>query len=399
LHDTLETLYTEAQAMFDYTRALRRDFHRHPELGFQEVRTAGIVAAELSALGLEVSTGIAETGVVALLEGVRSGPVVLLRFDMDALPICEETGAEYASQSPSCMHACGHDGHLAIGLTAARLLLAHRSELAGAVKLVFQPAEEGLGGAARMLAEGVLENPRPDFALGIHLWNEKPLGWLSATQGPVLAAAETFSVRLVGRGGHGANPHLAVDPLLAAAHTVVSLQSIVSRNVPPLHTAVVTVGALHGGQAFNVIPSQVEMGGTIRTFEESVQSMVNERLEQIVHGTAQAFGCHADIEINKITPAVVNDAWVTGQVQFLASALLPESHLDSHYRSMVSEDMAFILHKVPGCYIFVGSANPGRGLDAPHHHPRFDFDEQALPRAVALISAAALRLGAQVPDM
>jgi amidohydrolase len=392
LQHALEILCTEANDLFEYTRGLRRDFHKHPELGFQEVRTAEIVARELRSLGLEVSTGIAETGVVVMLEGTRPGKVTLVRFDMDALPIQEETGAEYASQSPGRMHACGHDGHLAIGLTVARLLLTHRHELAGGVKLVFQPAEEGLGGAGRMIAEGVLENPRPDYALGVHMWNERPLGWLGLTPGPVMAGAEIFSVRLTGKGGHGANPHMAIDPLLAAGHTIVSLQSIVSRNISPLQTAVVTVAALHGGEAFNIIPSQAEMRGTIRTFEEPVRRRVIERFEQIVNGTAQTFDCQAEIDLKNVTQAVVNDPWVTEQVQAVARLVLPDSRQETDYRSVVSEDMALILEEIPGCYILVGSANSQKGLDAPHHHPRFDFDEQAMPRAAALVTAAALQL-------
>jgi amidohydrolase len=261
----------EANELFEYTRQLRRDFHAHPELGFQEVRTAGVVASELKDLGLEVTPRIAETGVVALLEGNKAGPVVLLRFDMDALPITEETGAEYASQTPGIMHACGHDGHTAIGLTVARLLRNHRRELAGTVKLVFQPAEEGLGGAERMVAEGVLENPRPDLALSLHIWNDSPLGWLGIVKGPVMAASEVFTVTITGKGGHGALPHLAVDPVLAAAHTITAVQSIVSRNVPPLKSGVVSFTALSGGEAFNVIPNTVQLKGTIRTFEQGVR--------------------------------------------------------------------------------------------------------------------------------
>lgn len=379
----------EANQLFEYTVGLRRDFHMHPELGFQEVRTAGIVARELKSLGLEVTTGVAETGVVAMLEGAQPGPVVLLRFDMDALPIQEETGAEYASQNPGVMHACGHDGHTAVGLTAARLLYAHRHELHGSVKLVFQPAEEGLGGAARMIHEGVLDNPRPDAALALHVWNDKPLGWIGVTPGPVMAAAETFKIVVTGKGGHGAAPHLAVDPVLAASQIVVALQSIVSRNVPPLETAVVTVAAIHGGQAFNVIPPMVEMKGTIRSFNPEVRARVLERFEQIVQGTAQAFGCQAQIENSFLTPAVVNDPQITSRVQSLVGKVLPEATLDTNERTMGSEDMAYILQGVPGCFIFIGSANAEKHLDAPHHHPRFDFDERALPRAAALIAAAA----------
>ena len=383
---------SEANELFEYTQALRRDFHRYPELGFNEFRTAGVVARELTALGLEITTGVAETGVVALLEGERPGPVALLRFDMDALPVVEQTGAEYASLNPGVMHACGHDGHTAIGLTVARLLHAHRGELAGTVKLVFQPAEEGLGGAPRMIEAGVLQNPRPDFSLALHLWNEKALGWLGVASGPTMAAAEIFKLRLVGKGGHGAVPNLADDPVVAAAQLVSSLQSIVARNVSPLQSAVVSVTTIHGGDAFNVIPSQVELTGTIRTFEPLVRQRVLERFHELVMGLAEAYNCQVDVDVQSITPAVINDPWVTARLLSVASNLFPESELDTHYSTMGSEDMSFFMQEIPGCFFFVGSANPERGLDAAHHHPRFDFDERALPRAAALMASAAVEL-------
>ena len=382
----------EAQALFETTRALRRDFHRHPELGFNEFRTAGIVTRELNDLGLEVSTGIGKTGVVALLEGARPGPVVLARFDMDALPILEETAAEYASQNPGVMHACGHDGHTAIGLTVARILEAHREELGGTVKFVFQPAEEGLGGAEAMLADGVLENPRPDYSLALHLWNDQPLGWLGVTPGPAMAASDRFQVTLTGRGGHGASPHLAIDPVLAGAQVVTALQSIVARNIDPLKSAVVTVTSLAGGEAFNVIPSTVSIRGTIRSFEPQVRSLVMERFHQVVDGVAQAMGCQAQIETWRITPAVVNDLQVTSRVQSVAERLLPECDLDKVGRTMGSEDMAYLMDDIPGCYFFIGSADAARGLNAPHHNPLFDFDEAALPRAAAMMAAAVVEL-------
>lgn len=377
----------EAEELFKTTQALRRDFHSHPELGFQEVRTSAIVARELVELGLETSTGIAETGVVALLEGEQPGPVVLLRFDMDALPIQEETGAAYASENPGVMHACGHDGHTAIGLTVARLLQFHRDELAGTVKLVFQPAEEGQGGAERMIQDGVLKDPVPDCALAVHLWNERPLGWLGVSPGPIMAAAETFRISLQGKGGHGALPHLSVDPVVAAAHITTALQTVVSRNVSPLQAAVISVTMIRGGDAFNVIPHQAELRGTIRTFEADVRKQILERFPQVVEGIAQAMGCKAEIEIKSISPAVVNDNSVTARVQESAMQVLPESRLVIDFRSMVSEDMAFILKQVPGCFVFVGSANTAKGLDAPHHHPRFDFDEHAMTHAAALLAA------------
>jgi amidohydrolase len=380
----------EAQALFEYTRTLRRDFHQHPELGFKEIRTANIVAKELAGLGLEVKTGVGQTGVVGLLEGQTPGGVLLLRFDMDALPIFEENEAEYTSVNQGVMHACGHDGHTAIGLTVARLLNNHRNELAGTVKLVFQPAEEGLGGAEAMMADGVLQEPKPDVTLSLHIWNEKPVGWVGIVPGPVMAAADTFHVKITGKGGHGAVPNLVHDPILAASQVVNALQAIVSRSVSPLKSAVVSVGAIHGGDAFNVIPSVVEMKGTLRTFEAQVRDRVIERFHQVVENVCQALECQAEIEIKSITPTLVNDPLVTHRVQRVASSLLPTDQLDFQTTTMGSEDMAFMQQQVPGCYLFIGSANKEKHLDAAHHHPRFDFDEVILPKAAALMAASAV---------
>jgi amidohydrolase len=379
----------EAQALFDYTQALRRDFHRHPELGFHEVRTAGIVARELNQLGLEVTTGIAETGVVAMIEGNRPGRVISLRFDMDALPIQEQTGAPYTSQNPGVMHACGHDGHTAVGLTVARLLHSHRHELAGSIKLIFQPAEEGDGGAERMLAEGVLENPHTDAALALHLWNEKPVGWLGIANGPTMAAAEIFQIEITGRGGHGGIPHLAIDPILACTHIIDALQGIVARNVSPLEAAVVSVTSLHAGEAFNVIPARATMQGTIRTFSPEVRQRVLQRFRQIVEGVGAAMECQVDCQVRSISPAVVNDNSLAEKVRATARQALPECQIEADYRTMGAEDMAFILQELPGCFFFIGSANSDKGLNAPHHHPRFDFDERALVNATALMAGAA----------
>ena len=386
----------QAKELFPYTQALRRDFHMHPELGFREFRTSGIVAKELEALGLEATKGVGKTGVVALLEGAQPGPTLLLRFDMDALPIMEDTGAEYASQNAGVMHACGHDGHTAVGLTVAKMLDARRGELKGAVKFVFQPSEEGLngeevGGAQMMMRDGVLENPKPDFALALHLWNDKPLGWVSAAAGPIMAGAEMFTVKLTGKGGHGAAPHETVDPIVAAAQIVSALQSIVARNVSPLATAVVSVTAVRSGEAFNVIPQEAEMRGTIRTFDAKVRERVLRRFREIVEGVAQSLGCAAQIEVKRVTPATVNDADVAAKVQQAARRVLPESEIsDAPFVTMGSEDMGFMLEQIPGCYFLVGSANRERGLDYGHHHPKFDFDEEALARAAAWMAAAAL---------
>jgi amidohydrolase len=292
------------------------------------------------------------------------------------------------------MHACGHDGHVAIGLTVAKMLYAHREELAGTVKFVFQPAEEGtcgeeIGGNEMMIREGVLENPKPDLALALHLWNEKPFGWVHAASGAVMAGAEHFKITVTGRGGHGAIPQNTVDPVLAAGQIVSALQSIVSRNVAPLQSCVVSVTMIHGGETFNVIPPEVKLEGTIRTFDPGVRESVLRRFDEIVHGVAAAMGCTAESHVKRLTPAMINAEEAAKRVQAVAREVLPEAELDtSAYLTMGAEDMAFMLEQTPGCYFFVGSANRGKGLDYGHHHPKFDFDEAALPRAAALMAAA-----------
>ena len=392
----------EAEALFPYLQSMRRDFHIHPELGFHEVRTGGIVARELETLGLEVTKGVGKTGVVAMLEGSKPGPTILLRFDMDALPIVEETGAEYASQNAGVMHACGHDGHTAIGLTVARLLHNHRDELAGSIKLCFQPSEEGFndearGGNEMMIQDGVLENPHVDRTLALHLWNDQPLGWVGVAGGAVMAGAELFTVKLEGKGGHGASPHLTVDPVVAAAQIITALQNIVSRNVAPLQSAVISVTTVHSGTAFNVIPQTAELSGTIRTFDLDVRKNLLGRFEEVVRGVGEALGCKVQIDVKRVTPALINDGAMATRVQEIARTVLPTSKLETAgYMTMGAEDMAFMQELVPGCYFFLGSNNIEKHLDYGHHHPKFDFDERVLPRAAALMAAAAVDVLRQV---
>jgi amidohydrolase len=386
-------LYSEAKKLFPFTQSIRRDLHQHPELGFQEVRTSGVIVKELSEIGLEVTIGIAKTGVVATIDGAKPGPVVMLRFDIDALPITEQTGASYASQTPGLMHACGHDGHVAIGLTVARLLNDHRDEINGTVKLVFQPAEEGVGGAELMIKEGVLKNPAPVSCLGLHIWNEKPLGWLGVAAGPVMASAATFDITLTGKGGHGAMPHQSIDPVVAAAQIISAAQTIASRNTDPQKACVVSFCSIHGGDAFNVIPQTVTLKGTVRTFDPEVEQMAYKRLEEIARGVGEALGCKVEMSISNITPAVINDPQATNAVKRAAQTLLPDHDLDEkgHF-TMGAEDYSFYQQKIPGAYFFVGSTNGEKGLVYGHHHPKFDFDEGAMPRAAALMAASALEL-------
>jgi len=380
----------EAEALHEQFVAWRRDFHRHPELAFQEHRSAQIITEELRGLGYDVETGVAKTGIVALLQGDRSGPVVMARFDMDALPITEANETDYASQNQGVMHACGHDGHMAIGLGVATLIARHRDHLSGTLKLVFQPAEEGANGAALMVEEGVLDNPRPDVLLITHLWNEKPVGNVDVTPGAIMAAADRWTCTVRGEGGHGAMPHRTVDPIVAASHIVTGLQTVVSRNVSPLETAVLTVGSFHGGDAFNVIPDRVDLKGTIRTYDPQVREKVIQRARRVVDSVAAAYEASAGLEVESVAPALVNDADVVEWVRQAAETVLGSQAVTSGERTMGSEDASYFTQEVPGCYFFLGSANPDRGLDVPHHNPRFDFDEDALPIGVAVMTEAIL---------
>lgn len=364
----------------------------HPEMGFQEVRTASIVARELGNLGLETTTGVAKTGVVGLLEGSNPGPTLLVRFDMDALPIEEQTGVDYASIYPGAMHACGHDGHVAVGLSAARILSTLRENIHGIVKFVFQPAEEGRGGAERMIEAGVLENPKVDAAVSMHLWNTMPVGTVGVTPGPLMAGGDIFSIKIDGRGGHGALPHETVDPIMAAAQIILALQTVVSRNISPLDSAVVSVCKIKAGDAFNVIPQSAELQGTIRTFHPAVRQRVIERFVDLVDGVAESMGCKALIDLNKLTPAVVNDEKLTQVIYDAIQKNFDHLKITDSCRSMVSEDMAFMMEKVPGCYVLIGTGKQNLEENYGHHHPKFNIQEEALPIAVAVMVASVMEI-------
>ena len=389
----MNDLLGSARELFPYLRSLRREFHQVPELGFQETKTAEIILRELSHLdGFRLQSGLAGTGVAADLKGEKPGRTVMLRFDMDALPIREETGAGYASRHEGLMHACGHDGHMAIGLTAAKLLAESRRELAGRIKILFQPAEEGLGGALKTIQAGVLENPRPDLVLGMHLWNEKPLGWLGISDGPVMAAAETFRIQIRGRGGHGAIPQEAIDPVTTLAEVIGALQTLVTREVNPLESAVISVCTVRAGEAPNVIPAEAELTGTLRTFSPGTRAQLLKRIPSLVADVAAAHRCQAEIAFEDTSPAVINHPEAAAAVRETSRELFPGGDPDRGYRTMASEAMAYYLQEVPGCYFFVGSSNPEKGLTAKHHQPDFDFDEDALVSGAALMTGAALRL-------
>ena len=376
----------EAELLFDDMVQMRRDFHMHPELGFQETRTSQIVASTLQELGMEVQQGIAQTGVVGILDGPREGPTVMLRFDMDALPIQEDSKVEYASQNPGVMHACGHDGHTTMGLTLARIMSQHQDKIAGRLKFVFQPAEEGLGGAFAMIADGVLNEPKPDVAFAMHLWTPEKYGNVRVVEGPCMSSSSVFTLTVQGKGGHGAAPHLAVDPVLAAAHIVAALQSIVSRNVNPQDSVVVSIGQFTAGTTFNVIPDKAVLKGTVRSYNNDLHRMIYRRILEMATKMADAFSCTATMETIAIVQAVVNAPEPTKVVQKAVEQVIGAEKLVEK-RTMASEDMGFFLDEVPGCYFFIGAGDDERG-QYPHHHPRFDFNERAMVNGVTVMGQA-----------
>ncbi len=388
-----ETIKQEAEQLFPQLITWRRDFHQHPELGFQEFRTAGIVADHLRGLGLEVSTGIGKTGVVAVVEGSNvpvDAPTILLRFDMDALPIHEQTGLPFASQSPGVMHACAHDGHTAIGMGVAQLLTQHREQLPGRVMLVFQPAEETTQGAQAMLADGVLDTLRPRAAFGLHLWSRLPLNQVIVQPGPLWASTGRFVITVHGQGGHGAMPHETIDATVIASHIVVALQSIVARNVDPAETAVVTVGVLQSGEAWNIVSAQAKLEGTIRSFNNKVHTLLIERIRALAENICIGYGATCTVELLGQIPATVNSEAGAHLMQSVAEAVVGPEQVAQIPPMMVGEDMAEFLERAPGCYVLVGASDPSGPLHSPHHNPTFDFDERTLPVGVALLTAAAL---------
>jgi amidohydrolase len=365
----------------------RRDIHMNPELGFEERRTSGLVRDRLRSLGLKPKI-LASTGVAAVVPGEKPGPVVMIRCDMDALPIQEETGTPFASRVPGKMHACGHDLHTSILLGTARLLVDRRPEK-GSVKLNFQPAEEGLNGAQAMIDAGIMDRPKVDAALGYHIWQGLPVGKVGVVTGPAMAAVDRFTIRIHGVGGHAAYPHKAVDPVLISAQVVNALQSIVSRDVNPLDSVVVTVASIHGGTAFNIIPPSVEMTGTVRTFSKAARKEVPKRMETIVRQVASAMGGKGEIHYVNEHPAVVNDARLAEFMRKVAADVVGKANVVAAEPSMGGEDMALYQEMVPGCYIFVGSAP--RGEVFPHHHPRFNPEESVMPVAAAIMAEASRR--------
>ncbi|AIQ45681.1 hydrolase [Paenibacillus sp. FSL R7-0273] len=371
-----------AEALGEQLTGIRRHLHRHPELSNEEYETTKYITSQLTQAGIRILDYGLATGVIAEIGSGKPGPVIALRADIDALPVQEETGAEYASLFPGKMHACGHDFHTAALLGAAYLLKQQEDQLPGTVRLLFQPAEEKAQGAQRVIASGALQEVRA--VIGLHNKPDLPVGTIGITGGPLMAAADGFVVEVKGSGSHAAVPEAAIDPIVAAAHIVTALQSVVSRNVSPLHSAVVSVTQLHSGNSWNVIPEKAVLEGTVRNFDEAVRANVLKRFEQVAAGVAAALGATAKVRWIEGPPPVINDEALAALGIEAAEALGYQAV--KPVPSPAGEDFAFYQREVPGLFVFVGTSG-----SREWHHPAFNLDEQALPVAARFLAETAVR--------
>lgn len=388
---TTEKLLESARALAPKIVADRRTIHSHPEMAYEEEQTSILVQARLRDLGIPFRAGLAKTGVVAQIKGDRGdGPCVLLRADMDALPIEERSGVAFASEVPGVMHACGHDAHTAMLLGAAQLLLDRKSMFAGTVKLMFQPAEEGGAGAARMIEDGVLAGPEVEAAFMLHVRPELEAGQVSYGAGPLLAGADAFTITVEGRGAHAARPHQAVDPVVVGAEIVLAVQTIVAREVDPTVPAVVTLGSFNAGNRSNVIADRAILKGTIRAFDNDLFTHLENRLTEIVTGVASALRAEARIDFEMRYPPSVCDSAMADQLGASARSLLGGDAVEVSTPQMGAEDFAFVLQKVPGAMLWLGVKKPEWPEPKPLHTATFDLDETALPIGSSTLAAVAL---------
>ena len=367
----------------------RRDLHRIPEPAYTEKKTSSYVAKYLKSEGLKVQTGIAQHGVIGLMDMGKPGPTLMIRADMDALPITEDTGLPFASTHKGAMHACGHDGHMAMVLGSVTVLNKIKDRLRGKIKFLFQPAEEGPGGAKPMIEAGVMENPTVDYSIGCHMWPDIPEGSIGVRPGPFMAAMNRFDIRITGKGGHGAMPHLCVDALEVGTQVVNALQRIVSRHMNPLDPTVVTIGSFHSGTAFNVIPEVAEMSGTTRTFDMEIWRTWEARIEKVVRGICESMSAEYELNFQFDYPPTINDESVSQTVRVCAEKVVGKDRVVEPEPTMGGEDMAYYLERSKGCFFFLGT---GREGCASLHNPRFDFNEDVLMLGIETYCRIALHL-------
>ncbi|MBY0219082.1 M20 family metallopeptidase [Paenibacillus illinoisensis] len=384
------SLFELAQQLQPKLTNWRRDFHRHPEIGYEEVRTSGIVAAHLESLGLEVARHVGRTGVVGLLRGETDGPTIALRADMDALPIRDQKSAEYRSQVEGKAHLCGHDAHTTILMGAAELLTGLGRPKSGNIKFVFQPAEEGLAGARAMIQDGVLENPKVDAIAGLHVTPGQDRGTVGVSKGVAFASADRLVIRVFGKGGHAARPHEGIDAIAVSAQVITALQNIASRLVDPLEPVVVTIGKITGGYMGTAIAPEVEMIGTVRTLSPTLRERMPALIEQVVRGVCASFGAGHEVVYGDGYPVVVNDHTMVDLLTETVDGLEWAKGWSSIPPSTGGEDFAFYCEQIPGVFFRLGSGNEDERTRYPLHHPMFDLDETAMPYGVGMLSSIAL---------
>ncbi|HZW98622.1 MAG TPA: M20 family metallopeptidase [Trueperaceae bacterium] len=387
----MKSIVEQARELQPKTVATRRDLHMHPEIAFEEHRTMGVVADRLRELGLEPRTGLGGTGVVAVLETGKAGPTVLARADMDALPVPEEKDVAYRSKTPEKMHACGHDGHTSVLLSVAEALVSRKDELAGRVVFVFQPAEEIVRGAKAMLDDGALDGIRVDHVIGLHLSSNDDVGTVSVREGPAMAATDSFRLLVRGKGGHAAYPQDCIDPIVAASQVVTALQTLVSRETEPADQSVVSITSFHAGTAYNIIPDQVELKGTLRTFDAGTRERLAARVLEVADTVCRAYRAKLESEWFDGTPAVVNDAGSVERLRRVAAGVVGEENVVEQRPIMGGDDMALWLQQAKGVYFFVGTRS-GDSTAWPHHNPHFDIDERGLEVAVSVLASGVVDL-------
>lgn len=389
LNDPTTQVRTAAEAIAPHLIEIRRDLHAHPELAFHEERTAGRVTAELDRLGIRYRSKVGKTGVIGVIEGGRPGPVLAIRADMDALPIAEKTGLPFASEVPGCMHACGHDTHTSTLLGVAAVLRDLAPSFAGTIKLIFQPAEEIISGAAAMIADGALDDPKVDMALGFHNKPDMAVGRFGYCTGPSLAAADTFSITLEGRSGHAAYPHTTIDPIVAAAYMITELQTVVSREVDPTEPAVVTIGAIKGGEANNIIPDSVTFRGTVRTLDADAREIAEAAIRRFVEGAHGSFRVQGTLAYKHGVPALRNDPALRDRSVAAVRAQFGDA-IEVRKSSMGAEDFALFAERVPSFHLWVGSSQAGRHDRL--HNSAYQPDEACIALGVQALARTALEL-------
>ena len=368
--------------------ATRRDFHKHPELSFKEIRTSKIVAEKLESYGLKVKRNIGKTGVVGILKGKHKGKIIAFRADMDALPIQETSNVSYKSIYDGIMHACGHDAHTAILLGAAQVLSKMKQKIKGEIRFIFQPAEEGYGGAKYMIKDGAIDNVKEIY--GLHVWNYQKSGTIGVQPGPVMAAADMFTISIQGIGGHGATPQGTVDAIVVASHLIQSLQTIVSRNTNPLDNAVVTIGQINGGNNFNIIADKIILKGTARAYTVENKKLIKKRMQSICKGIAETYDAKIKLSYKNGYPPVINDTQITNNVINAVKKIIPKG-LVKPYLSMGGEDFSYFANKIPGCFFFLGTLpNNKKLMSTPQHCSHFDIDEKAMLTGCAIFVELAL---------